>query len=276
MNKIGVIGHTGSVGKRLIEKGGIPLDCDVRSIDTIKKAIRKVKPDVIVNLASKSSPEWCEKDENFQEMFDVNAKGIFYLGEATQRLAIPVVTLSTDHVFSGRSYFDWGMKKWIKKGPYSEDYSRPVPANMYGMSKLAAESMAMAYDNMKIVRTSYLFDVAKLQSIQYQVTTNYRNTYSCPTFIYRSFMHTDHFVESLLHYVNNIYSMPKLLHVSGSETVSWLEFLREYLIAPYTLHTHKKDNKDFAPRPYKAGLDVSLSAKLGLPQYSYKDGLELL
>jgi len=40
--------------------------------------------------------------------------------------------------------------------------------------------------------------------------------------------------------------------------------------------THRKDKKGFAPRPHKAGLDVSLSTELGLPQYSYRDGLELL
>jgi len=273
--KICVLGYKGRVGQELLKhEGYVALDCDIRNERSVEKAITSCKPDVVVSLASKSSPEWCENDDNFTEMFKVNAVGVFHLGEVTSKLGIPSVILSTDHVFSGKSYFDFPLKGWIKKGPYKEDYHRTVPVNQYGRSKLQGEYMADEYDNLKVVRTSYLFDNARLQGLKYSAELDYRNQ-SYPTFMYRSFMHLNHFVSGFSYYINNIDKMPKILHISGSETVSWVTFMKTWL-PEANIVTHRKDNKVFAPRPHKAGLDVSLSAKLGLPQYSYRDGLELL
>lgn len=278
MNKVGIIGSSGRVGKQLIKKGCVSLDCDIRDIGSIEKAITLCKPDVIVSLAAKSSPEWCEQKENFQEMFDVNVRGVHNLGEITQKLAIPTIIISTDHIFSGRSYFDWGLKKWIKSGAYSEDYSRPVSVNQYGVSKLAAETMAFMYDNMKIVRTSYLFDAERL-SEHFNDAALVHSQKFYPSFIYRSFMHTEHFVDNLLYYVDNVYKMPSILHISGSKTLSWNKFIMACLDKKdmqINIRIYKKDNKELVSRPHKAGLKTGLSAKLGFPQYSYLDGLELL
>jgi dTDP-4-dehydrorhamnose reductase len=273
--KIAVIGHTGRVGTELLKQEGyVPLDCDIRNEKSVEKAITSCKPDVVVSLASKSSPEWCEDDKNFKEMFDVNVRGVLNLGEVTRKLGVPSVILSTDHVFSGKSYLDFSLKRWIKKGPYKEDYYRRVPVNQYGRTKLSGEYMAGEYENMKIIRTSYLFNSRRLQGIRYSAEVDYRNQ-SYPTFIRRSFMHINHFIESILYYINNIDEMPKILHISGSETVNWATFMKTWL-PEAKINTHNKDDKAFTPRPHRAGLDVSLSAKLGLPQYSYKDGLDLL
>ena len=263
MKNIGVIGASGRVGKLLLGAGCVPLKCDIRNLRSVEKAVISVKPDIIVNLASKSSPEWCEKKENFREMFDVNVRGVHSLGEVIRRHDVPAVTLSTDHVFPGKFYFNFKMKRWLKSGPYSEDYVRLFPVNQYGMSKFAAESMAIMYDNMKIVRTSYLFDKERL----YPLADSY------PTFIYRSFMHINHFVESLLYYLENFNDMPKMLHISGSKTVSWADFMEALSLSNLK---HKKEVEGFCPRPHKAGLVTTLSAKLGLPQYNYYDGLKLL
>ena len=276
--KIGVIGYKGRVGTELLKQEGyVPLDCDIRSERSVEKSITSCKCDVVVSLASKSSPEWCENDDNFKEMFNVNVMGVFNLGEVTRKLDIPSVILSTDHVFSGKNYFDFSLKRWIKKGPYSEDYNRTVPVNQYGRSKLQGEYMANEYDNMKIVRTSYLFSSER----DYKISTHFNPTRdeTFPTFMYRSFMHLNHFIISLDKYLSRVDEMPKTLHISGSETLSWSHFVKSWLEMNgmrTDIRTHKKDKKEFAPRPHKAGLDVSLSAKLGLPQYSYRDGLELL
>jgi dTDP-4-dehydrorhamnose reductase len=267
--KVGVIGYKGRVGQELLKhEGYVALDCDIRNEESVEKAITSCKPDVVVSLASKSSPEWC--DDNFKEMFDVNVVGVFNFGEVTKKLGIPSVILSTDHVFSGKSYFDFPLKRWIKKGPYKEDYHRAVPVNQYGRSKLQGEYMAGEYDNMKIVRTSYLFSANRVKALL-------ESDMSHPAFMFRSFMYIQHFVESLMEYIDRVDEMPKILHLAGTETVSWKRFLLEAWSSSYpTLEFHTKENREFAPRPHKAGLDVSLSTELGLPQYSYRDGLELL
>ena len=282
MNRIGIVGANGRVGNLMVAKGCIPLDCDIRDTKSIEKAIAQEDLSVIASFAGKSSPEWCQKKENLQEMLDVNARGVANLGDVTQKLNIPVVILSTDHVFSGRSYFDWTVKRWIKSGPYTEDYIRTVPVNRYGVSKLAGEHVATTpsiSDHMKIVRTSYLFDTARLSDDIYRITANHQNTKSYPTFIHRSFMHTEHFVESFLYYLEHIEKMPKILHISGSQTVSWATFMAsciETRVSTGRLLTHRKDNEELCPRPHKAGLVTALSAELGLPQFNYLDGLKLV
>ena len=264
---IGIIGHEGNVGSRLIKRGHnyVGLACDVTNENSIKRAIAKEKPDVIVSLAAVSDVDACELQENFEEVYDVNIMGVSNLGEATQKKKIPTVIISTDHVFSGRTFRDKELKRWIKRGAYKESYIRFSPVNFYGSSKVEAEYLAHEFDYMKIIRTSYLFSRERL----YPLNKSY------PAFMKRSFMHIDHFVDALHYYLHHVNEMPKILHISGSETVSWRKFIKA---CPdrHDAKFHYRDNKKFTPRPHKAGLRTDLSAKLGIPQYSYKDGIELL
>ena len=263
--KIGLIGSSGRVGKLLVNrKGVVPLECDITNSQSIEDAVNRVRPDVIASLASKSDVDWCEQDENVSELFRVNVLGVNNLGMIAQKHYIPSVIISTDHIFSGRSFFDWKLKAWVSKGPYKENYSRPLPVNQYGISKLSAEMIASTFDSMSIVRTSYLFDRERIT----------KSNWRAPTFIYRSFMHVEHFVEAFYWYLTNIHNPPKVLHISGSKTVSWYEFLHTY--GGDSIFPRTKPMKGYTPRPFKAGLDVSLSPKLGVPQFDYLDGLKLL
>lgn len=270
--KIGVIGAFGRVGKLLVGMGAIPLECDITDAGEIEEAITRVKPDVIASLASKSDVDWGEKDENLTSLLDVNMYGVHNLGATTFKLNIPAVIISTDHIFSGKNYFDLKLKYWIKSGPYKENYARPIPVNRYGMSKLAAETLASSYDNIKVIRTSYLFDADRLT----QINTN-EITDGLPTFIVRSFMYVQHFANSLWAYLNRISDMPEILHLSGSHIANWHDFVKKYReIFGYDFIELKKRKKEilkFAPRPHRAGLKVELSKKLNFMQYSYVDGL---
>ena len=246
------------------------------------KAIIDATPDVVASFAAKSSPEWCQKRENLEEMVDVNSRGVVNLGTATQQLNIPTVTISTDHIFGGRSHFNWYLKRWLKAGPYDEDYVKIFPTNQYGISKYAGETMASSFPDMKVVRTSYLFDSERVLDEIFRITKNHNNTKSYPTFIHRSFMHVDHFVISMMAYLKKIEFMPQTLHISGSKTVSWAKFMQDAVgMKGGVQHmdkvlTHKKNKKNLCPRPHKAGLVTELSAELGLPQFDYMDGLALL
>lgn len=91
-------------------------------------------------------------------------------------------------------------------------------------------------------------------------------------------MYLPHFAEAFYEYLRRFDDMPSMLHISGTTTVSWYTFMwdlaRIYGFDPNLIcpRDHEIEVQS-APRPYRAGLDVSLSNKLGLPQYGYLEGL---
>ncbi|MHA2246908.1 MAG: sugar nucleotide-binding protein [Candidatus Hodarchaeales archaeon] len=274
MIKIGVIGHTSRLGKPLIQRGCIPLDMDITKRNNIEHVLGKIRPHLVVNLAAHSDPDWCEN--NFDKTIKLNVDAFKTLCDVTGQRQIPVITLSTDHIFSGRTYFDWKFKRIIHSGPYKENYPRPVPVNAYGMSKLGMETVAFMYDHVKVVRTSYCFDYERLKWHIDRFGKGYLDQF--PSFICRSFMHTDHFITVFMKYLEKFFEMPQTLHISGGLTVSWYDFMKALseMCGIEDIPKRNKEQKGFAPRPHKAGLDVSLSKELGLPQFDYYDGLELL
>lgn len=270
--KISVTGYNGRIGKLLVKSGCFPLVCDITKPEEIDRAIKKDNPSIVVHLASLSDVDFCEEEKNRDKVLQVNYKGTLNLADACHTAKVGMVFLSTDHIFDG------------KKGPYKEDYpyySRNLlgqyqhPMNYYGLSKLTAEAIQKIYP-FKIVRTSYNFDKARLIH-QLNLMKN-EVSMEPPAFMNRSFMYIPHFVSVLQEYLDRFYEMPPILHLSGSQTVSWYEFLLAvasiYGYSKHPILPRKKDAKDlFAPRPHKAGLNTSLSKKLGFPQFSYIDGI---
>jgi dTDP-4-dehydrorhamnose reductase len=271
--KIGIVGASGKLGKVLIGNGCVPLSCDITDQTSIKRVLASEKPDIVVNLASHPDPE-----NNYTQALDVNVFGFRDLCDITFFMKIPVVALSTDHIYSGKTYFDWRLKKLIRAGPYSEDYPYPVPVNFYGITKLGMETVACAYDNVKVVRTSYCFDADRLCTEIDSLRKG--QVVECSEVICRSFLHTHHFADNFIRYLERFFEMPTILHISGSITVSWYKLIKslasiygfdESLVKSYI----NRDNL-FSPRPKKGGLVVQKSKQLGLPQFSYLDGLKLM
>jgi dTDP-4-dehydrorhamnose reductase len=209
--------------------------------------------------------DFCEKPENQKLVIDVNVHGTHKVAEACERYGCQMVLLSSDHVFDGKRWF----------GKYDEQ-SKASPVNYYGLTKYAAEGWANLYDNVKIVRTSYLFDKDRLQD---------KGWGEYPTFIKRNFMHYEHFANRLSLYLQNIKDMPKVLHLAGSVNLSWYDFMRKLAIYNYddkyggsqfTYPRYRETKGDCAKRPHNLNLDVSLSKSLGFDIVSYLDGFETL
>lgn len=263
---IGVTGYTGRVGTYLLNKytNFVPLPCDITKPDEVENCVRSYKLGAILHLAAKSDVEFCEKSENAKLVSNVNLRGTFNLCHAAEIHGnIPVLLLSSDHVFSG----SWGRYK---------EKSKPAPTNFYGTSKLAAESLQKTFGNLHVVRTSYLFSPQRLTDKLEKLWNGTPQLY--PTFIYRSFMYLPHFAESLNYYFSRLSTMPKTLHISSSDTVSWSQFIKDvakaFDINPKGLIIPRKTElKNVAPRPYWGGLNTSLSKKLGFTQYTHLDGI---
>lgn len=254
--KVGVTGARGRLGRFLCShfENYIPLECDVTQPTQIENCLRDVKPDVVLHLAAKSDVDWCERLENRATVSQVNLRGTYNVCRAVGD--VKVILLSSDHVFNGQ------------RGRYTEK-DRPSPVNHYGFSKYSAEALQSAFSNLKVIRTSYLFNAERLAP---------HGSGWYPDFISRSFLYIPHFVDSLNMYIERIQDMPSRLNLSGSETASWYDFMRYLSIKAGGIKVYRRSYElDFsgrmAPRPKKAGLNVSLSKKLGFPQYSYKDGI---
>jgi len=277
--RIAVTGPHGNVGKALIKRGAIPMFCDVTDIDSIRKEVNRVLPDIIINPASKSKPDWCEKDENYRQALKVNADGILNLRVASEN--IPIVALSTDHVFSGKLAYLRGVG-WVKPGPYVEK-DNPWPINAYGLTKLGMEYISETLSNVKVVRTSNCFWDKDHRAMWY-INELYRSSHVyVPTFQTRSFMHMEHFCQAIEEYAERFHEMPDVLHISGSKTVDWYTFILAFAEAKGVskplmkkFRKRRQDDNRQAKRPKKAGLKVDLSARLRLPQFDYLDGMEVL
>ena len=110
----------------------------ILSLDSIKKNIKKFKPDAILHLAGLSRPMSIHsKDINLS--IDLNIIGTANLVKACNEKKIKIIFLSTSYVYPG------------KKGNYIEKDAL-LPWNNYGWSKLGAESSVQMYQNSLIIR----------------------------------------------------------------------------------------------------------------------------
>jgi len=196
MKKIGITGCKGRLGTYLLNHydNFVGLDCDVTKPTEVDSCLEESSVGLVLHLAAKSDVDYCQKKENFTKVSLVNFRGTLHVCQTTQRLGIDTVLLSTDHVFDGR----WGN--------YTET-SKQRPINNYGMTKFAAEGFQSVFDNLKVIRTSYLFDAERLD-IHITKLIEGKSWQEYPTFIRRSFMYLPHFSSLLDNYFyqyNNLF-----------------------------------------------------------------------
>lgn len=144
--KILLIGNTGQLGFEL-EKQAKEKALDIRSFnhkelditdfEKVKKEIEDFLPDFVVNASAFHVVALCE-DES-ENAFLVNALALKPISQFCDEKNIQLVTYSTDYVFDG-----------LKGSPYEED-DKPNPLQIYGLSKLAGEYIALNYSSKSIV-----------------------------------------------------------------------------------------------------------------------------
>jgi len=149
--KILVTGKNGQVGFEL-QRALAPLgeivavgqaECDLANADAIRKLVRRVAPDVIVNPAAYTAVDKAETDQATASAVNAGAPAV--LGEEAARLGALVVHYSTDYVFNGS-----------KEGAYTET-DRPDPQSVYGSTKLAGErALAELNPRHLILRASWV------------------------------------------------------------------------------------------------------------------------
>lgn len=255
------------VGKYLIDNYPmfVPLICDVTKPDEIEKCIRESRPDIVLHLASKSGVDFCEDISNQELVIQTNVRGTYNVAEVCESSGCLMAMMSSSYVFSGR--------RWL--GKYKEK-DTPSPVNFYGQSKLAAEGIVQTFPDFKIIRASYIFNTPRMLTKIHKYYEGEIQNF--PTFIKRSFIYLNHFAVMLNRYMLEWDDMPSILHLAGNESASWYGFMHDlFYYSGYDTNSvlpRNQEENGHAPRGKNLGLDVSLSDKLGLPQYSYVQGIK--
>ena len=150
--KILLTGRTGQVGyelERSLQGLGniVALDragMDLSDLDSVRNAIRDVRPDLIVNPAAYTAVDQAEKEPDLAMRINGEAPGV--MAEEAARLGAAMIHYSTDYVFDG-----------TKASAYVET-DPTCPANMYGRSKLAGEQAIQASGIPHLIfRTSWVY-----------------------------------------------------------------------------------------------------------------------
>jgi dTDP-4-dehydrorhamnose reductase len=117
---------------------------DLADPDSIRRALREVRPHLIVNPAAYTAVDKAESEPELAMAVNGVAPGI--LAEEARRMHASLVHYSTDYVFDGG-----------KPGPYREtDAANPV--SVYGRTKLAGEEAIRAVGLPHLIlRTSWVY-----------------------------------------------------------------------------------------------------------------------
>ena len=114
---------------------------ECQSAIALEKVFSDISPDVVVNSAALTNIEYCEKKPSMA--YDSNVRFASNIAIACNELKIPLIHISTDHLFDGnRSTVD--------------EYEVPIPLNVYAKTKAEAETnVSHLCNNSIIVRTNF-------------------------------------------------------------------------------------------------------------------------
>lgn len=145
----GITGQLGQQLQRALAGAGQITGCgrdtlDLAQPETIRRVMREVKPDLIVNAGAHTAVDRAESEPELATA--INATGPGILAEEAHKLGATLIHISTDYVFDG-----------IISRPYLEtDPTNPL--GVYGKSKLAGEEAIRAAGGHHIIlRTAWVY-----------------------------------------------------------------------------------------------------------------------
>ena len=157
MQKILVIGASGFVGSRVVERwrndyiilAPSHAELDITDVQAVERYIVENAPQVVLHLAALSNTWYCEQHP--EESYRVNVEGVCNLAAASARNGVRFIFFSSDQVYNGN----------CESGPLSEDVA-VVPENVYGRHKLEAELRALELCPTAVVlRATWMYDIER-------------------------------------------------------------------------------------------------------------------
>ena len=120
---------------------------DITNAESVEKAIKEIKPDVVVHCAAWTAVNAAEDEENRDKVFAVNVEGAKNIARICKEIDAKMVYTSTDYVFDGQG-----------TEPWKPDCKEYAPLNIYGQSKLDGEfAVSEILNKYFIVRIAWVF-----------------------------------------------------------------------------------------------------------------------
>jgi dTDP-4-dehydrorhamnose reductase len=157
--RILLIGASGQLGADLVRQGAeheisAPprQELDIAEPKAIRNALAAHRPDLVINCAAFHNVPLCETEP--ETAFRINCVAVRELSAACRDAGTRLFTFSSDYVFGGD-----------KRTPYAEN-DRPMPLQIYGISRLAGEhaAMATAPQHAVVIRTCGLYGISGARS----------------------------------------------------------------------------------------------------------------
>lgn len=261
--KIAVTGFRGKLGSRLVKLGVVPIRANILYPRQIRRELDSIKPDVVIHAAGMSSVAECEKD--YDRAIAINTHGTANVFESVADLLGEqrCVLISSDQVFDGEA------------GDYKEE-DEPNPIHEYGLTKFAAEALAKVYAN-KVIRLSRCVDANEKDISEYLNMLQKGQEIHVPTFIYRNYSHLDFVADAIFIYANSFEKMPSILHIGGSSTMSFYDFMQQVANRfglDWSLVLPRTQDSGESKRPRKCGLNVQKAIDLAIPIYDYNETID--
>jgi dTDP-4-dehydrorhamnose reductase len=187
---------------------------DITDSVAVEKAIRELKPAIVLNAAAWTAVDDAEEHE--EEALRVNAQGPANLARSSSLVGARLIHISSDYVFDGEA-----------KSPYRVD-SQTEPQNAYGRTKLAGEKAVLELgDNVCVVRTAWLYsehgkNFAKTmaaRALRGEAVRVVNDQFGQPT--------SAHDLAQLIFEISQLDQTPRIVHGTNSGEATWFQFAQE-------------------------------------------------
>jgi dTDP-4-dehydrorhamnose reductase len=272
-----VTGSAGMLGRDVVragERGGHELaalphaELDITDAEAVRAAVADLRPDAAINCAAWTDVDGAEA--HVGQALAVNSLGAGNLAHAAAAADVPLLHVSSDYVFDGRSRLDSSGRP----RPYLES-DPPHPLSAYGQSKLAGEQQVLETSpGHTVVRSSWLFGMGGPNFVEtmlrlageresVQVVTD---QVGCPSW-------TGHLAPALVGLLER--EVTGLCHLAGAGAVSWNGFAQEiFRQAERRCRVEPASTEQMArpaPRPAYSALESERQDVLPMPPW--QDGL---
>jgi dTDP-4-dehydrorhamnose reductase len=207
-------------------------ELDLSSSAAVRKYVRDVKPDWIINPAAYTAVDKAESEPELA--YAINAEAPALLAAEAAELGIPLIHFSTDYVFDGT-----GTRPWRENDPTGS-------LGVYGASKLAGErALAKSGAAHLIFRTSWVYSstgknflltILRLaqQKEELRIVSDQHGAPTWSRDLARMVVHVmDHVakrsMESKRRMAEVVDSLPNIYHATGSGETTWFGFAEEFV-----------------------------------------------
>lgn len=274
-----LIGKTGQLGGSILAEqtphqiyAPDRSELDIESRESCEQAIAKFRPNVVINTAAFHNVPQCEVEP--MRAFAVNCQSVRDLAAICKKMNARLITFSTDYVFGGE-----------QRTPYHED-DRTGPLQMYGISRLAGELVALATapQHAVVIRTCGLYGLSGATSkggnfVDKRITdaqTNSELEMGCDQVV--SPTYTGDLAQAVLKLIEHPQLVPGIYHLANEGECTWFEFTQAiYEIMNLDVKVRPVDRGGMSGemrRPLYSALANTRARALGITLPHWRDALE--